>query len=257
MHPVHGKVPPMRLLLRIGPAMLVLAAMVVLCPAAQAWQNGPSTRGLGHVTVQQWMLDRAVTEAQRAGHDWVDLGAALQTVGLPDTVARDFRYHKYSRWGGEHTGAAPERAAVYFALVRDALEAGDGTAASRALGMLTHYFTDACDPLHTARSRPERRMHRAFERRVMAELNRQGRFEQRLSAALDHAAVQAAGGPTADSRIADAGMDVAGFTEVAAKRAHRGYQRLVRRYLRSGFSPNVRRATSATIEHSVKGLAVS
>jgi len=245
----------MKPLFRIGLAMLVLTTALSLCPAASAWQNGRSTRGLGGTTVQQWVLAQAVSRAARSGADWVDLRAALQTVGLPDTVVHDYRYHQYARWEGSRRGQAPQRTAVYFALVRDALQAGDVVTASRLLGMLTHYYTDACDPLHTGAVRAERRMHRRFERDVMAQLNARGRFERRLASALAAGAAVAAKDDADATRLNGIAQHVAAFTSSSARRAQRDYRRLVRFYLKRGFGRAASRIAAKTLRRSVRGVA--
>ena len=237
----------------IGLAMLVFAGMLMLSPAAQAWQNGSAARSVGGPTVQQWILTQAVSEAVKSGTGWVDLNAALPTVALPDTVVHDLRYHEYVPWKGGHKGAAPERAAVYFALVRDSLQAGDTTTASRLLGMLTFYYTDAVDPLHTSVSRADRRMQRSFELRVMASLNRSGPFANGVRATL--ARTFAANGIADPATAASVGQDVAAFTASSSARAHRDCHRLVRAYLRHGFSRVARRIAASTLERSVQGVA--
>ena len=236
-----------------GLAMLVFVTMLVLCPAAQAWQNGSAARSVGGPTVQQWILTQAVSEAVQSGTGWVDLSSALPTVGLPDTVAHDVRYHDYVPRNGGHVGAAPERTAVYFELVRDALQAGDTATASRLLGMLTFYYTDAVNPLHTGACRSERRMHRRFELRVMALLNSDSRFERSVCAAL--AGSDTAESATASARAAGAAQNVAAFTAASSARAHRFYRSLVRTYLRHGFSRIASRIAATTLERSVHGVA--
>jgi len=234
--------------------MLVFAGTLSLCPAAQAWQNGPVSPACGRTTVQQWILQQAAAEASRSGCDWLQLSAALQTVGLPDTRVHDFRYHLYEHWNGQRKGAAPERASVYFALVRDALATGDTDTASRLFGMLAHYYTDASDPLHTAACRAERRMHRPFELRVMTELSHRRAFEQRvvLRIVRSDALAAARGGDIARAAV---GQDIARYTARSAKRAHRAYRLLVRTYLRHGFCRTVRRSAATTLVRAVHGVA--
>ena len=117
------------------------------------------------------MLVRAADLAQANGADWLDLQLALDAVDDPDTVLRDFGYHAYDRWGKVHRGKALSRADRYYEAVVAALEVGDTTTASRSLGLLTHYYTDICSPLHTDGPRRDTRMHRRYEVRVEHLLN--------------------------------------------------------------------------------------
>ena len=217
-------------------AMLVFGATLAFCPVAQARQDQGAPQSVGNPTVQQWILTQAVAEATQVGSDWVDLDAAQQCVGLPGT------------------GAAPVRAAVYFAVMRDELAAGDMTTASQALGVLAQYYSAACDPLNTGRSRLERRMHGPYERRVRRELDRRTAFERRVEAELKayRAACTTDG---TDARAISAAKNAAAFTRLAARAAHRSYRGLVRGYVRGRFSRQVRRIAAASLRRAVHGLA--
>ena len=217
-------------------AMLAIVAALAFCPVAQARQGQGAAQCVGNPTVQQWILAQAVAEATQAGSDWVDLAAAQQCVGLPGT------------------GASPVRAAVYFTVMRDELAAGDTTTASEALGVLAHYYSAACDPLNTGRSRLERRMHGPYERRVRRELARRTAFERRVAAELK-AYRAACTTDDMDARATSAAKNVAAFTLLAAQASHRRYRGLVRGYVRGGFSRPVRRIAAASLQRAVHGLA--
>ena len=218
-------------------AMLVLGATLAFCPVAQGWQNQGTAQVAGPPTVQQWILTRAVAEATQA----------RERLGGRPRRGPEVRRAAWHR-------AAPVRAAVYFAVMRDELAAGDTATASQALGLLAHYYSDACNPLNTGTSRLERRMHGPYERRVRRELDRRTAFERRVEAALE--AYRTACTPDGtDARAVSAASNVAAFTVLAAKASHRRYRGLVRGYVRSGFSRPVRRSAAASLQRAVNGLA--
>ncbi len=238
----------------IGLAMLIFLMAMWLTPTAMAWQNGQAAKGLGRLTVQQWILRQAVAEAAQSGSDWVDLDAALKTVGLPDTYLHDYRYHVYDRWGGRRTGDAARRTAAYFGLLHDALQAGDTSTASQLLGLLTHYYTDASDPLHTDQSRGERRVHRWFERSVMRQMNRSSGLRRSVERRLSARFAAMASGEGREAYLVAVGDDVKSFTATSADTAHHSYRRLLRKLHGRHFGKAVARITAKTLERSVKGI---
>ena len=185
----------MRHRVRFPLVLLVLAWSLFLTPAAHGWQNGNSTHRFGSQTTQQWILTQAHRLAADGGGDWLDLSVALEAVDDPDTRYRDFRYHRYQRWGGRKSGAAPARVAARYQACLDALARGDAAAASKEFGLLAHYYTDACDPLHTAQGRAEARrdLHKRYEQRVMLLLNRASGSQLNACADRARAAVDAFG----------------------------------------------------------------
>jgi hypothetical protein len=222
--------------------LLVLASSLLLTPVAYGWQNGRATHRFGSQTVQQWIL----TEAHRlaaADGGWLDLSVALDAVDDPDTRYRDFRFHRYQRWGGRKSGAAPARVAARYQACLDALANADAVAASTAFGLLAHYYTDACDPLHTAESRAEarRNLHKRYEQRVMLLLNRTAPNR------INRASTQA--------RAAAVPSGVVAFTVSGASAAHADYTKLVRGFQRRGFSTRTARITRRNLSRAVEGLA--
>ena len=219
---------------------LVGVAVLTLAPTALAWRQNRAA-GSDHLTTQQWILSKAVELATAEGADWVDLPAALAVIDDPDTRLHDFRYHVYDRWGRKH-GSAQLRTSMYFELMRAALERGDTPAASRFLGLLAHYYSDACNPLHTDASRGERRwVHRTFERPVAGLLaSSQPNRVQRKAA---------------NARVRDVGDDIAAFTVLSARDAHRDYRRVVKTVRRRGFSKTAARLAGRAVKRAVEGVA--
>ncbi len=224
-------------------ALVVISSCLLLAAPALAWQNGRATRSLGTQSTQQWILQKANELALAAGVDWVDLPVALAAVTTPDTKMHDFRFHSYDRWGRKHSGLAPLRVASSYEAMLEALSSGDQLSASQDLGLLAHYYTDACDPLHTDDSRAERRRdaHRRYEQRVMMLLNR--------------SAANAVNGSAAGAHVDEIASGLKTFTKREASAAHRDYGKLVRNFRRHGFSDRVVAVTTRTLERAVQGVA--
>lgn len=80
----------------------------------------------------------------------------------PDTRFRDFQNHVVhvadSHWGG-----APRAAERWYGRVQQYLREQSWSDAAHAVGVLSHYFTDPLQPLHTAQSPREAIVHRPLE----------------------------------------------------------------------------------------------
>lgn len=80
----------------------------------------------------------------------------------PDDRFRDFQNHcvhvRDGYWGG-----APRLAIKWYDRLRDNLIAGRSADAAYAAGVLSHYFTDPLQPLHTGQTPREPIVHRAIE----------------------------------------------------------------------------------------------
>jgi len=80
----------------------------------------------------------------------------------PDERFRDFQNHcvhvRTGYWGG-----APRAALTWYDRMRDYLVHGRFGDAAYAAGVMSHYFTDPLQPLHTAQTEREPLVHRAIE----------------------------------------------------------------------------------------------
>lgn len=80
----------------------------------------------------------------------------------PDDRFRDFQNHcvhvRTGYWGG-----APRLALTWYERTRDYLVHGRYADAAYAAGVMSHYFTDPLQPLHTAQTEREPLVHRAIE----------------------------------------------------------------------------------------------
>ena len=93
----------------------------------------------------------------------------------PDTVFRDGKDHVYDRWGKSKGGHAERKVAAYYKRAVASLAAGNVTAASRELGLLSHYYADVNNPLNTDNAAAERRLHSRYDAAVEARLNAVGK----------------------------------------------------------------------------------
>jgi hypothetical protein len=71
-------------------------------------------------------------------------------------------WHVYDRWGDEW-GGADEATRVWFRRTKRRLEAGRERAASRALGIMSHFIADVGNPIHTDQSNKEESIHSPYE----------------------------------------------------------------------------------------------
>jgi hypothetical protein len=212
--------------------------LAVLCafPAlALGWANGPQY-GEGFGT-HDWVLYHANQSARQQGYNWVDWPTAQSATDDPDMVLRDFYYHVYDRTGDPY-GDSPKRVAALYRQAVSELRGGDRIAASRSLGLLSHYLSDTANPLHTDQSPGETKMHSRYED------------------ALD----DQTGSPEADAALLEPHVsmparDPAALTVQLATDAHANYDALVSGYNASGNSPEVRAITARSLNAAVGGVA--
>jgi len=86
----------------------------------------------------------------------------LEGAKAPDKKFRDFRNHvlhvQDNHWGG-----APKAARKWYDLTVKGLRRRNWVQAIYSAGVLSHYYVDPIQPLHTAQSEQENNIHRAFE----------------------------------------------------------------------------------------------
>jgi hypothetical protein len=213
-----------------------MLALTAIAPAtALAWGNGPNA-GAGFGT-HDWILTTANRFAVSQGTTWLDVDVATRASGEPDLISGDQRYHAYDRWG-KHYGFAPTRVAALYSQAVTLYRNGDRAGASRAVGLLSHYYADVCEPLHTDDSKPETRMHGPFERVVDKML----RSPSSCRSWASYDGYGRASNPSA-------------FTVSAAKYAHASYSNLVKTYKRHGFNKAVRAIARRSVNHAANGVA--
>lgn len=216
---------------------IVALAVTLLSPAsAYAWGNGASRSGNGFGT-HDWMLLEANRLAATQGATWLDTNVALPVTDDPDTRIKDQKNHVYDRWG-KRAGYADRRVSALYAQAVVQLRAGDTAGASRTTGLMSHYYTDVCNPLNTDDSPAEKRIHDRYDLAVDKRLRRVG---------ANSAWVVYDGYQHPSSAAA--------LTASSAKAAHGSYNTLVTTFAKRGYNASVARITARQVNRATNGLA--
>ena len=141
-------------------ALALTLTLLFLPASAFAWSNGPSY-GTGFGT-HDWIMYKANVIASGRGATWVNPTTAMSATDDPDMVLHDTYYHVYDIWGSAY-GNSPVKVAENYTNAVNSLRAGDSAAASYYVGLLSHYYSDTCNPLHTDQSTEEESMHSSYE----------------------------------------------------------------------------------------------
>lgn len=123
--------------------ILALVAAALSPLSAYAYENG-GDGGDGYGT-HDWVLDHAI---DLSGQSWVNESVALLASDDPDKVFGevDRPNHHFLVSGSR---GAPQAVADYYFRAVTAYQAGDYATASYHLGILSHYYADICQPMHT------------------------------------------------------------------------------------------------------------
>jgi hypothetical protein len=129
--------------------VIVIALLVAMTPGtALAWCNGPAKNG--HVGdgygSHDWILDHAIKLAGASGA-WVHRSTALLATDDPDSQNTPATFHHYFETGS--CRGAPYMVSELYHDAIVAYRAGDMAAASKDLGVLSHYYSDILQPFHT------------------------------------------------------------------------------------------------------------
>ena len=221
---------------RLVSTILVACIAALLLPAAAlAWCNGPNgPNGFG---THDWVLYEARRLAASRGYHWLVWSVAQPVTDNPDTKIGDTWYHCYDVWGATY-GDAPTRVATLYSAAVQAMRDGDRARASRKFGLLSHYFSDICNPLHTDGSNAEERMHAAYESAVDTRTDSKGEHRAWVS----FNGIQVRGSAKA-------------ATVSAATWSHRYYSSLVKGYNANGYSTAVNTITRRCLNRAVNDLA--
>jgi len=218
-----------RLLRACAVAMLLVALPI----PAFGWSNGGTGAAYG---THDWCVQEAAILASENGSGWLDVDIAMAASSDPDFVLKDTYSHIYDIWGSPY-GNAPTRIAEVWDQVVAARDAGHYSEASRLLGIMSHYYTDVCNPLHTDQNADEDSMHSSYESAVSLQTN-SGR---------ENSAWIVADGLTEVT-------DPAAITVDAAVAGHPDHASLVSGYL-SGGTAAVAPITERSLNRAVNGLA--
>jgi len=215
---------------------VVLAVLLafVLTGTASAFANGPNG-GDGFGT-HDWVLHEANRLACLQGYNFANMAIAEPMTDDPDTVSHDTWYHVYDVWGSTY-GDAPTKVRSLYGKALGRLRAGDAAGASRMIGLLSHYYADICNPLHTDQIPAEEAMHSPYEDAVELRTDRVG--ENRAWVSFDGC-----------QRV----WDVSYKTKKAAEKAHADYATLVQSFNASGFNATVDTITRRALNLAVNGL---
>lgn len=217
-------------------AGLIVCFVLAFAQPAFAWYNGPNG-GAGYGT-HDWILSQACKMATSQDSHWVNVAVATKATLEPDKLPRDQVNHSYDRWGKTRYGTAPTKIASVYRSAVAAYRSGDTTAASRYVGILSHYYADVCEPLHTDGAPGGTKTRRLYERGVDSMLT------------------------TSTSRPTWAAYD--GYQYVtdpswtgvsAAKTAHKSYALLLKRYAKRRFTSGVTSITRAQLNRAANGVA--
>ncbi|MGB3627477.1 MAG: DUF4332 domain-containing protein [Henriciella sp.] len=143
-------------------------------------------------------------------HSWL-----LQGAKAPDAEFKDFRNHVLhvsdGGWGG-----ARDAASEWYGRSVEALRAKKWSKAAYALGVMSHYFSDPCQPFHTGQTEEEGSIHRALEWSIAKSRDE---ISRRIEV-LGYPKIKVGTGPTF---VADMVLD-------GARRSHPHYQTFIDHY---------------------------
>lgn len=209
-----------------------LAMWGIAAPPAAGWLNG--NQGCNSFGTHDWILKKAIGAAGKRA-SWVRVRVALRATDDPDCKdgidhASGRWWHAYDRWGDEY-GGADQATAVWFRRTQRRLEGGRPRAASRALGIMSHFIADVANPMHTDEADKEADIHIPYEHDVDDRIPYRFGYNGRNLARP---------GPR---------------TRRVARVAHRSYWHLVNAYDAHGYYPRVHRITGRQLGRGANALA--
>jgi len=222
-----------------------LGAQIIYTPQ---WGNGGTLDNAWHCG-HGWIMANAVKMAANHGAKWVNADLAVSRSTWPDLVFEDHIDHNYNRWGnypspynkswGTRFGNPQIKVQQYYNAAVAALGRGDTSTASEDIGLMSHYFADIHQPMHTEESALEgNENHFAYERAVDA----------RLEDWTDH-----------QDWIHDDGYqyipNASAFTVSEAIDSHTHYWTLVDNWVYDGWNSTVANITATQLNRSVNGLS--
>jgi|GEM_PF-874900 len=141
----------------------VLAALLAAPVSAHAWSNGPD--GMDSFGTHDWIFYQALVLSKQS---WVDTQTALFATDDPDSKYGDADKPNHLFLPGGAFRGGPDTVTTLY---RDAMaqyQAGDTIAASRSLGLLSHYYSDLCVPFHSMTGYSDSALHLQYELAVNA-----------------------------------------------------------------------------------------
>ena len=229
--------------------LLALAAPALGIPDVYAPQWGTGANGGYYRGTHGWVMYNGALTASHHGVTWINYNVAVDRSSWPDTVFHDNIDHNYDRWGNypswydsswhQPFGNPQVKVQRYYNDAVAALRRGDTTAASADIGLMSHYFADIHQPMHTEESAGETRaVHTNYEAEV----------DHMLPSPSSH-----------QGWIHDNGFqyipNASAFTVSEAVNSHTHYSSLVNNYRNDGFNSTVEDITSTQLNRAVNGLS--
>ena len=200
------------------------------------WANG-SDGGDGYGT-HDWVIHEANRLSVLQGCEWANMASRSRPATIRTPSLADVVHHVYDVWGPSTYGDAPARIALLYQEAVRKLRAGDAAGASRSAGLLSHYYADICNPLHTDQATGEDAIHASYEDDVEALTDAVG--ENRAWLVFD-----------GYQPVWDAAYKAAR----AAEKAHADYALLLQQYAAHGHDDAVDVITRRALNLAVNGLA--
>lgn len=133
---------------RILLAITVVCTMLIAFPtSALGWADNSVTNSVEdrYWGTHDWIVWQAyVAAGQPAWFDWKTAVTYSDYPDRNDSSKVDHVYHVDPSFGG-----APHRVTNLYQQALNQYKAGDYAGASKTLGLLSHYYSDACVPFHT------------------------------------------------------------------------------------------------------------
>lgn len=222
--------------------LCVVVALGSLLPPvpAGAWSNGRS--GPNSYGTHDWILDKPIKKLKRRGKivDWVQLDVARRATDDPDTkdgleYGSSPWWHVYDIWGDRY-GEAPTAIRHWTNVAARRLAKGKKRKASKALGVVAHLLGDLANPMHTDQMWKEESIHSAYESQVDSRSRSTSnvyrfRYDGRDDPSSYRKAVR------------------------VARRAHRKYDILVKKFYRNGYTARVHRITKSQLNRGANAFA--
>ena len=219
-------------------AVIIVTLLVTLAGSvtqACAWTNGLDA-GDGFGT-HDWVLTEANRLAIERGADWLDLDETLPSTDDPDATLKDSAYHVVDI-PGRTLDSAPGRITYLYQSALADLAAGDRSGARVKVALLSRYYADICNPLHTDRAKADGALRKSYETAV-------GRLTDTVAENRSWA--------TSDgfTRV----TNVRALSIAAATKAKRSYSALMSAYRSDAFNPVVLKITRLSLRRAANDLA--
>lgn len=126
--------------------IIAVAAMILAGTASLAFGWGDGPRDGDHFGTHDWIIYQAAKLAGD-GASWLDVNEACLASEEPDFLHTNSFLHTFRPTGCSQGG--PQEAANYYYQAILAYKAGDTKRASHLFGVMSHYYDDPIQPMHS------------------------------------------------------------------------------------------------------------